>query len=363
MAEITQSDKARRDGERGYILLMTALGLTAVISMAALAIDLGRMYVAKNEAQSYVDAAALRAALELDGSQAGFQRARDAVAASTNRWNFGHASFSDTEVEFSQNSTGPWEANPIAANDYRFVNVTGGADIPMTFARVIGQGETRPVGAGAVAGQVLKTGHREGGCPFSPIAHNAVPPNYGLTPGNVYTLRWAPSPRLSTPNTLCAGDATQEMIDLAEAGGGSERGYIEETSAAVIRKAIIYDYQSEYREIGDTVSMTGGAMQSVRDALRERVNQDSDSVSQTFAAYDNLGQGNGRRLFVCPINSGAAGGYTIVQYASFFLLPASDYQQSGSLPFCAEYVGSYVQGSDDEGGGDDPGYYVVRLAQ
>ncbi len=74
-----------RRAEQGYTLIATAFALVGMIGMTGLAVDLGRMDVAKNETRTYADAAALRAALELDGTAGGFQRARDAVAQSPNR--------------------------------------------------------------------------------------------------------------------------------------------------------------------------------------------------------------------------------------------------------------------------------------
>lgn len=356
---------AEGSSERGYTLLATALALVGMIGMTGLAIDVGRMYVAKNEAQTYADAAALRAALELDGTTAGFQRARDAVTQSPNRWNFANSAFSGTVVEFSQSSSGPWEADPPSAAGYRFVRVRASAAVPISFMQVLAQGNTRIVRAEAAAGQMPKYGFREGLFPFSPFAHNPTsPPNFGLMPGQRYTLRWAASPKLSNANSLCPGDATQAMIDLAQAGGGEERGYIEQTSASVIRKTIVADYQSVFRQIGDSVIMTGGAKQTMRDALVERVRQDSDTSSSTFAEYLANGQGNGRRIVAAPINLGEPGGYRIVQIGAFFLSTPDAYLSAmgGNKPFCAEYIGPYVQGSTRQGAGD-PGYYVVRLVQ
>jgi hypothetical protein len=355
----------RRACECGYTLLATAFSLVGLIGITGLAIDLGRMYVAKNEAQTYADAAALRAALELDGTAGGFQRARDAVGQSPNRWNFANSSFSGTLVEFSQSSSGPWEANPPSAAGYRFVRVRASAAVPISFLQVLGQGRTKPVSAQAAAGQIPKYGFREGLFPFSPFAHDAAsPPNFGLVRGRRYTLRWAASPGLNKPQTLCPGDAVQAVIDVATAGGGEERGYIEQTSASVIRETIVADYQTVFRQIGDSVVMTGGAKQTMRDALVERVRQDSDTTSSSFAEYIANGAGNGRRIVAAPINLGQPGGYRIVQIGAFFLLTPDAYLSAmgGNKPFCAEYIGPYVQGSTREGAGD-PGYYVVRLIE
>ena len=54
--------------------------------MLGLALDLGRVYIAKNETQSFTDTAALAAALALN--DANFTAAKDAVTGNTkNRWN------------------------------------------------------------------------------------------------------------------------------------------------------------------------------------------------------------------------------------------------------------------------------------
>jgi len=346
-----------RRRQRGYTLLATGLALFAVVGITGLAIDLGRLYVAKNETQTYVDSAALAAALELDGTSAGFQRARDAVANSSNQWNFGNNPFSGAQVEFSQNATGPWEASPMSAAGYRFVRVRAGVPVPMTFIRVVAEGATRPVNAEAVAGQVLVNGLSEGACPFSPLAHNGTHPDYGLWNGGIFTLRWAANPKLNKPNTLCAGDATPAMLDKQADLDSEQRGYIEETSAAVIRKAVLYDYQTVYRQIGDSVTMTGGTKATITQAVIDRIYTDSDTQSATFDEYT----GNGRRIMACPVNTGPPD-YQIVQIAAFFLLPPGQYTQSGQRPICAEYIGPYVQGSPRPGAGSS-GYYVVRLVQ
>jgi hypothetical protein len=354
--------------------LTTALSVFAIMGMTGLAVDLGRMYVAKNETQSFVDSAAISAALELNGTLAGFDSARQEVDSSANRWNFGTRSFVDPVVEFSVDSAGPWESNPGSAVGYRFARVTSGVDVPLSFIQVIAEGETREVNAQAVAGQLLKTSFREGLFPFSPFAHPDTiaeldaDPVSGLVPGNIYTLRWSPTAKVSNPNTMCSGDTYEEMIDIAKAGGGEERGYIEDTSADILREAIVFDRQTVFREVGDSVWMSGGAKQTQKDALVERVRQDTEAgrSAQTFNEYFNHGNpvGNGRRLVAAPINVGEPGGYEIVQIGAFYLLNEEVYlaNAGGNKPFCAEYVGAYVQGSSSPGAGGS-GYYVVRLVQ
>jgi len=367
-------ESPRVRSQRGYLLLATAIASIAVMGAAGLAIDLGRMYVAKNETQAYTDAAAVAAAFELNGEQAGLQAARDAVAASTNRWNFTYSDFTNPVVEFSTAQDGPWEAGPADATGVRFTRVVAEVPVPMSFMRAVGSGPTRLVNAISVAGQVEKTGFREGLCPFSPFAHPPGPsrvgdydPTTGLTPGGVYTLRWGAGAMSSNPVSTCRDDRFADVIDIARAGGGDERGFIEDTSAAVIREAIVGDYQSEYREVTGSVTMTGGTKQTQQDALVERVRQDGDRTANTFSEYYSNGEflngGNGRRFVACPVNLGAPGGYEIVGIRTFFLLDEDVYlaANGGNKPFCAQYTGlSYVEGGHGPGAGG-PGYYVVRL--
>ncbi len=331
--------------------------------MTGIAVDLGRMYVAKNETQAYVDSAALAAVLELDGTADGVARAQGLVAANGNRWNFHTSSFNGTITEFSTNQNGPWEGNPPLPLGYRFVRVGSGVSVPLSFIRAVVSQSSSLVRAVAVAGQELRNTSSEGACPFSPLAHNNVGPHFGLTPGVPHTLRWAANPKISTGN-VCDGDAIQSIVDLSKAGGGSERGYIEDNSAAVIRNSIVYGYQTEARSIGDHVVMTGGAKQTQRDAIQDRIGQDSDQASATYAGYKAGGGGNGRRVLVCPINTGFPDN-TIVQYAGFFLQTAPKYPSGGNKPFCAEYIGPYLQGTSNGGAGGaaDSGLYVGRLFQ
>jgi hypothetical protein len=180
-----------------------------------------------------------------------------------------------------------------------------------------------------------------------------------LDKGGQYTLRWPSSPKLG--QNVCPGDDQTNYIVQAQAGGGEERGFIEETSSDLIRAAIVDNYQTIVREIGDSVIMTGGAKQTTRDAIHERINQDTDSTSSTFSEYISRGTGNGRRIVVVPINTWHPD-YIIVGYGAFFLQTTSEYDAGGNKPFCGEYVGAYVQGSN-HGGGGQPGAYVVRLVE
>jgi hypothetical protein len=333
-----------------------------MVAVVGLAVDLGRMYIVRNEAQAYADSVAMKAALELDGTPAGLARARTAVAAATNRWHFGNSSFAGTLLDFGATANGAWSPNPAFATGLMFARVRATTNPPLYFMPIVGQSSRGVVRAAAIAGQIPKMGFREGSFPFSPMAHDASDPNFGLIRGFHYTLRWAASPRLHH-NNVCYGDDGGWVVAAATASG-EERGYIEETSSDLIREAIEGDYQTRPLEVGDTVTMTGGTKQTQQDSLINRVLQDTDSVSWTYAEYVAQGTGNGRRLVFVPINTWSPE-YRVVGFAAFFLRVPSIYQTAtgGNKPFCAEYVGPYVQGSSHQGAGGAAGVYVVRLVQ
>jgi hypothetical protein len=51
-----------------------------------------------------------------------------------------------------------------------------------------------------------------------------------------------------------------------------------------------------------------------------------------------------------------------VQIGAFFLLRTQDYNQGGNKPFCAEYVGAWLQGGKHKAAAD-AGSYVARLVR
>src|ERR1700731_1184828 len=94
LQSLVPQTKSRR---RGYILVALSLGVVFLLGMAGMAIDIGRMYITKSEAQSFADTAAFAAALELDGTAAGVTRAQTAVANNPKKWQFQNDSFTGVQ--------------------------------------------------------------------------------------------------------------------------------------------------------------------------------------------------------------------------------------------------------------------------
>jgi Flp pilus assembly protein TadG len=117
---------------KGYILVATCLALVFLLGVAGLAIDIGRMYITRREAQSFVDSAVFSAALQLDGTTAGITRAQAAVASNPKKWGFQVNPFTNVTTSFAQTSSGPWTtAPPNPPTGYVHARVSTTVSLPM----------------------------------------------------------------------------------------------------------------------------------------------------------------------------------------------------------------------------------------
>ena len=132
--KVNDKSSAKRKRERGVILAITAIGMTAFIMAVGMAVDISHMYTVATELQSAADAAALSGASALDGSAAGVTKAVDRAVAVMNKYDVNKTSvtISRSDVRFAANissfdngGTGVSEssANSSPAN-IRFLKVT-----------------------------------------------------------------------------------------------------------------------------------------------------------------------------------------------------------------------------------------------
>jgi hypothetical protein len=357
---------SKQGGKRGFIILVTAVSLVALVGMLGLAIDLGRVYIVKNEAQAFADLAAIAAARHLDGKQAGIDNANAEVANSTNGWNFGTQNFPAgiRTVEFATSLTGPWLTAPSGSLiGYAYVRVTVKPVVSLSFLPATGSSFTQTVTARSVAGVVPASFPLGGYMPFTPFAHNIADANFGFTIGQGYGFRW---PGNATKGNSCAGDQVSwPMYNFSDTVSGATRGYFELQSASSVADAILGGKQTDPLVVGDVLNMTNGNKQSEENALTARAGYDTDLTNYsptpgTAPAY----AGNGMRLVVMPVNSGPAGApeYAVLGFASF-LLPVG-YPIGGNKAWCGIYMGSSTAGGDGSGGPFNvAGAYVVRLVQ
>ena len=349
--------------------MVMAVSAVVVFGCLGLAVDLGRVYIAKNEAQAYTDAAALAGALALNGTSAGVTAAQTAVTSNATRWNFSTSSFSGTTVEVATSSAGPWtDANspPSPATNYTYLRVTASVPVPLYFMPVVSAfaNSTSPalsttVAAKSVAAQLPQNTFNEGAFPFSPIAFDGptggskTTAPWGFVAGQQYTIRYA-----GDGKSECAGDgADSNHIKI-----GSSRGFWGDNSTSVIGQQVQGDLQEESLTLGEVLPGVGGAKTSASSDIVNRINQDGNTTDDTYAAYLANTNHNGRRVVVMPIQSEVDG--TVLGFGTFFLLDNGAYGHSGNSNWCAIYIGkANVTDSSGPGGSSTPGAYQVKLVQ
>jgi Flp pilus assembly protein TadG len=346
---------------RGFVLITTAVCLIVFFALIGLAVDAGRLYVAHDELQTFVDEAAVAASFELDGTSAGIARAQTAAVAgpgsgtSVNHWYFGTQTVTGATVQFSTAPGGPFESSPVSAAGYRFVQVQVTAPINVYFLPVLQTPEpSQNITVSAIAGQSRTGSLGDGIEPFSPIAHVTSGADFGFTVGQQYTLRWPPPGKQG--KTSCPGDVGftppnsnwRGYIDVGQGNGNSG-----------LREAIVNNTFSlpSPLEVGSVINEVNG-QKSVTSSVNERFNQDTDLTAATFSAY----HGNGRRLLTVAVNDGGSPA-KVVGFAMFFLDPSPCGSGGNTNPCCAEYVGAAVLGSLHGGAGSPPGIYRVQLVK
>jgi Putative Flp pilus-assembly TadE/G-like len=141
----------RSQRQKGFILIAMSVCMFLLLAVIGMAFDMGRVYIARNEAQIFTDAAAMAAAKQLDGTGAGLGRARAAVAAMPNRWNLGTESFTGVVTEFSTDGQ-HWDTEPKDIAGLGFARVTAPDNqVEIMFLRAVGGPQEFTVPARAVA--------------------------------------------------------------------------------------------------------------------------------------------------------------------------------------------------------------------
>ena len=144
-----------RKTNQGFVLIVTAISMTLLLGLAGLGIDIGRMYVIRAELQSFTDAAALTAALQLNGTDSGLAQARTGAGRLANgphamRWDMGTQSITNIATSFSSDKSN-WQEQPRKAAGFRFVRVVATEPAPVIFLRIFQPLTSTNVAAASVA--------------------------------------------------------------------------------------------------------------------------------------------------------------------------------------------------------------------
>lgn len=132
-----------RTGRSGFVLIATTIVLAILLGLAAIVVDAGRMYLIRSELQAFTDAASLNASMQLDGSTAGQEKAREAASELAGgdhpmRWDMGTRPVEGVQVYFEQPNQ---------------VRVTVSVAAPIIFLKALGavQADASTISASSVA--------------------------------------------------------------------------------------------------------------------------------------------------------------------------------------------------------------------
>ncbi|MEO8129911.1 MAG: pilus assembly protein TadG-related protein [Bryobacteraceae bacterium] len=386
----------RRKQQGGYTLVLFSLSLLVMLGMLGLVLDVGRMFIATNELQTYVDAAALAAVRQLDGSTTGILNAHALTqygplgtpSSTTNRMNFSTvavnqvstnpltqaATLSQVTDSYARTFGGTYDTygtgqTTSLSNTYRFIKVTASVSLPMTLMRVLpGVPADQILTASATGGQSAIPGTQitSGIQPFGPDAHTASDThNFGFLVNTSYTLKWG-----NGNTTSCAGDAGFNPGNAPSAHGFMDLGQGNSNSA--LRDAIMNGVVPPPITVGQTTlsDVPGNRGSSIFTTVAERANQDLDQTSLTVAAYQAsllAGTANGRRVMTVPVidpnsytGNGSNRSGVVIGFANFLLDPGSTISGS-SGPFCGTYMGPANLSGLSSGGTDGTVAYRTIL--
>jgi len=364
-------------------MVVTAIVAIALVGVLGVAVDMGRVFIAKNETQTYCDSGALAAALQLDGTSQGITNARAAVSATGNAWNLGTTLVPAPTIEFAAAAGGPWAANPASAAGYSYARVTANVDVTTYFAPILTQRTSQTVKSIGVGAQLPLSTLTQGLGPYTAVASDLSSPTFGLVVGSQYDIQWpqyngtragcgAGNPEKCFNQDICTGDQTgarkSTLWKVASVWSSSTNGYWGGSANSDIEAEVLNLVQLQPAPLNSTIAMTNGNKNAQASVLDQRANQDGDRTDSTFAAYKLNSLHNGRRLFALPIvDPSGPSAATVVGYGLFFLntngSSSNYYQQgNGNDGFCAIFAGSYVLGSQSTGVGA-VGAYKVQLVQ
>jgi Flp pilus assembly protein TadG len=376
-----------RRAEKGFSLLMIAALSGIMLGMLGLAFDCGRMFIVKNELQTFCDSAAIASVRNLDGTRSGVDLAHTTAlngplgTAVPNGVNFDTVKVTNVTDSFANTFTGTYvdyaTASSGSTNTYRFMRVDAASNVKLYFLGVLKGNPTGvTIRASAVAGQQEQPAlfNNGGLVPFSPAAHNASDTfHFGLIPGQRYTLKWGKQ----AAQTDCPGDQGWAKANAFPA----QRGYIDlgqGNGTSGLRKAIEFGgfpdgiHVPTTVDAGDTLDAVPGNKSPSLTSIMNRSLQDPDQTSTTWEQYKvNLQRGiaNGRRLVTTIIDDpdqsipGGNGTYKAIGFGEFLLDPAAVYdpKDPSRISICATYIGPANLNGGGTGGTSGTSMYRVVL--
>lgn len=255
--------------ERGSIMVLAALGATAAMGFAAISLDVGRLYAARQRVIDVCDAAAIAGAQELpDDSGAAIASARDFLA---------------------RNGLDPSTSSIAVSADGTRLTVQASDPVSSTFGKVLGIGTSMITGSSTI--EVGVTGSVTGAVPFGVELTS-------FETGEEYVIKLgssSPGPHQGNFHAIALGGL----------GGSNYREMVKKGYSGVI-------------EVGDEIETEPGNMVGpTKDGLRARFDLDP------YATFDSVSINSPRVLKVPLVTSfTSCNGRSMVRvlgFAAFFL--------------------------------------------
>ena len=313
--------------QKGVVLVLVAILLVVLLGMAALAVDISRLYVARHFLINSCDASALAGGMELPDQVKAEAKATECASANTM---FTH------QVSFPEDG--------ITEEGATRIRVDGQLNVPYCFAGILGF-SSRTVGAHAVVQRNQMIGWVNGNVvPWGIPYYDAYGNPYDYNNGVLYTLKVGSQSDLSDGSVEKVGGNFYPLALERSLGDGS-------SGASVYSDGIKWGFDGQV-QVGDTVSTEPGNMVG---PTKQAVSTDSDSLfaraeEEPWAddTWDNYDYGNSR-IVIVPIVSPMDGGRSDVQILGF----ASFWVESVQGQVVKGYFISYTV---PEAGGDGPDY-------
>jgi len=390
------SFRTRGKQRRGVVLILFAISAVVLFGFVGLAFDIGRMYIVRNEAQGYCDAAALAAASLLNGTMDGIAAARAAAqtgqyfntAGGWKSYHFQNTTFQGVTVEFATQyaaaspASGDWTATPASGAGYRFVRVTASGQVPVYFMSIVTGQSTGTAAASAVAAQVKMSTMDQGLVPFAPFAHcttgTAIPgglpacdlnsdPFMGFVIGQEYTLRWGANTFQQTfkNNEMQTSELANWCQGDVNANGGQYPYQLLEVwkydSRLLADKTGFWSSDEVAGNANNYAEMIGGWQGEPVDVSENLPGFDTGppQISSIAKALEDRGAmtdpGN---IVYAPIVDPITG-----QVLGFFCFRVlTSYSNNGNSNWCAVFEGGCLHGSGGESVNQD-GVYEIRLVR
>lgn len=312
----------RRRDRKGSVLVIAAVSLTALIGMSAIAVDVGRLYVAKGRAQNICDSSALAGACFLNGATSGEPGSETAAQsnAASNVSNLNKWKIWNSVTGGSQGVAVSWPTTILTAtnqtlnvNEGAAVRVDGWVQVDYGLAKIFGQTSGRAK-ASAIATFTQMVSY--GGSPLIPfaIALSSVSPDAAINPSGRPIYEQGVTYNLTTGDwqSNFLGPGNFGLLDFPDGNGGSGvRDAIAGKLGAVL-------------SIGDTISTsTGKKTGPVKQGMGDRLDGSNYSDGQ-FAKWVTDGRPVDKRVVVCPVidDGQTTNGHkpvTIVGFAAFYI--------------------------------------------